>query len=441
MTGTITRATEWRALYQDRLSSADDAVATIHNGDDIYVPIGQNVESVLRALVARPDLRNVTLTCLPNADLGWFAPGMAERLTVNVLYAGQHTRDAVEQGIADFTPFMMYGHHKGLDEGREEGRPVDVCLIAVTPPNEHGYVCLGHAVWDARTSVRRAVRTIATVNRNIPLTHGDSWLHVSEIDRFVEDHTPLALRPIAEPDPWDAPIAGYVDSLVRDGDTIQIGVGSTTGNLLHLGALANKQDLGYFGELTVQGTIDLVKQGVITSRHMTTHPGRFLATTAGNSPEDRAYINDNPFFQFEAVDYIHDPRAIARNDNYTAINNAISIDLTGQIAASAIGPRVYSGTGGHLSFAFGAFMSRGGRYICVLPATARGGKVSRIVPRFEQGQPVTVPREIADTVVSEYGIARLLNRSVRERAEALISIAHPDFRTELRREAQRLFWP
>ncbi|MGH2585378.1 MAG: acetyl-CoA hydrolase/transferase C-terminal domain-containing protein, partial [Dehalococcoidia bacterium] len=252
---------------------------------------------------------------------------------------------------------------------------------------------------------------------------------------------PLPERTPPPPDPWDAPIAGYAGSLVHTGDTIQIGVGSTTGNLILLGGLEGKEDLGYFGELTVQGTVEMVKQGVINGRRMATHPGRFVATTAGNSPADWAFIAENPAFEFYAVDYIHDPRAIAANDNYTAINNALAVDLTGQIAAATIGPRVYSGTGGHLSFAIGAFMARRGRYVCVLPATARGGTVSRIVPQFEPGQIVTVPREFADTVVTEYGIARLLNRSVRERAEELIAVAHPDFRAELRRAAQQLFWP
>jgi 4-hydroxybutyrate CoA-transferase len=339
---------------------------------------------------------------------------------------------------------MIYGQHKALDEGREGARPIDLTIIHVTPPNEHGYVCLGHAVWDAKTTVRRARMTVAVVNEHLPRTYGDSWLHVSEIDLFVEDHTPLpdtTSRTYPPPEPWDAAIAGYVGSLVRDGDTIQIGIGSTTGNLLRLGALDDKHDLGYFGELTVPGTIDLVKKGVITGRRMTTHPDRFIASTAGNSAEDRAFIHDNPFFEFYAVDYVLNPRVIARNDNFVAINNALAIDLTGQIAASTLGPRVYSGTGGQLSFALGAFLSRGGRYVCVLPSTARNGTVSRIVPQFEAGQVVTVPRELADTVVTEYGIAHLLNRSVRERAEALIAIAHPDFRTELRAAARRLFWP
>jgi 4-hydroxybutyrate CoA-transferase len=400
---------------------------------------------VLHALVAHADaLRDVTVTCLPGADYGWIGPEFDGRLTVNVVYASQFTREALERRLADFTPFMMYGHHKGLDEGRPEGRPVDTLVIAVTPPNEQGYVCLGNAVWDAGTTVRRARTTIAVVNRHLPRTFGESWLPASAIDWFVEDHTPLpdiTGRAYPPPDPWDEPIAGYVDSLVNDGDTLQIGTGSTTGNILRLGGLKDKHDLGYFGELTVPGTIDLVRRGVITSRRMTTHPGKFIAATAGNSAEDRAFINDNPFFEFRPVDYVHDPRNVAANDNFRAINNAIAIDLTGQIAASHIGPRVYSGSGGHFVFARGAFMSRGGRYVCVLPSTARGGTVSRIQPQFDPGQIVTVPRDIADTVVTEYGIARLLNRSVRERAEALIAVAHPDFRAELRRAARSLFWP
>jgi len=433
---------DWRTLYHSRLVSAEEAAATVRTGDHVYIPVGQAPNAVIGALTARRDeLENVTVTCLPVADYGWFAPEFEGRFTVNVIYASPFTRAAVESGAADYTPFMIYGAHKARDEGREEARPIDVNLIGVTPPNERGYVCLGHVVWDAKSTVRRAARTIATVNPHLPRTFGDSWLHVSEIDLFVEGPAPLPVRTPPPPDPWDAPIAGYVGSLVRNGDTIQIGVGSTTGNVILLGGLEGKEDLGYFGELTVQGTVDMVRQGLITGRRMTTHPGRFVATTAGNSPADWDFIADNPAFEFYAVDYIHDPRAIAANDNYTAINNALAVDLTGQIAAATIGPRVYSGTGGHLSFAIGAFMARGGRYVCVLPATAKGGTVSRIVPQFEPGQIVTVPREFADTVVTEYGIARLLNRSVRERAEELIAVAHPDYRPELRRAAQQLFWP
>lgn len=436
---------DWQAHFRSRLVSTEAAAARIKPGDNIYIPVGQQIHAVVRALCARaPELHGITVTCLPAADYGWFAPEFPDTFTVNVLYASIFTRDAVGQGVADYTPFMFYGAHKALDQGREEGRYIDVNLISVTPPNEHGYVCLGNAVWDAKTSVRRAKTTIAVVNEHLPHTFGDSWLHVSELDWFVEDHTPppdATARTYPPPESWDAAIAGYVGSLVHDGDTIQIGTGSTTGNLNRLGAFDERQDLGYFTELTIPGTIDLVKRGIITSRRMTTHPGRFIAATAGNNAEDRAFINGNPFFEFHAVDYVLDPRSIAANDHYVAINNALAIDLTGQIAVSTIGPRVYSGTGGHLPFAMGAFMAPHGRYVCVLPSTARGGSVTRIVPQFESGQVVTVPRELADTVVTEYGIARLLNRSVRERAEELIAIAHPDFRAELRAAAQKLFWP
>ncbi len=435
----------WQEMFNQRLMSPAQAAALVRPGDHIYLPVGQGPRVVIEALLARrEELRDVTVTALPQGEFGWFEPEFEGRITVNVLYASPFTREALERRQADYTPFMFYGHHKGLDDGRHEARPVDVNVIHVTPPNAHGFVCLGHSVWDARTTVRRARTNIAVVNPYLPRTFGDSWIAVAEIDAFVDDATPLpdaTARVYPPPEPWDEAIAGYTGTLVQDGDTIQIGTGSTTGNLVRLGALDARRDLGYFGELTVPGTIDLVRRGVITSRRMTTHPGRFIATTAGNSQEDRDFINDNPFFEFYAVDYVHDPRNIARNDNFIAINNALTVDLTGQIAASTIGPRVYSGTGGQFSFAMGAFMSRGGRYVTVLPSSARAGAVSRIVPRFEPGQIVTVPRDIADTVVTEYGIARLLNRSVRERAEALISVAHPDFRAELRAAARAMFWP
>lgn len=440
-----TANTSWRDLYLHRLASAEEAIAQVKSGNSIYitVPAGQASEPLIAALLGRADkIHDVEITCLQQIDYGWFSDDLLERLTIKVVYASPVTREPLEERRIDYTPWWVYGAHKALDEERTETRPIDIALVTITPPNARGYCCFGASLWDAKSTVRRARTTIAIVNEHLPHTFGDTWIHVSEIDYFVENHTPLAPRRLTwEADPWDRPIAEHVASLIKDGDTLQFGTGSTTGNIPSSGVLDNKHDLGYFAELTVPGTVELVRKGVITSRYMTTHPGRFVTTTAGNSLEDLEFINNNPMFEFYDVGYIHDPRVIARNDNMVAINNAIAIDLTGQIAASHIGPRAYSGTGGHLSYALGAFMSKGGRYICVLPSTARGGTVSRIVPQFEPGQIVTVPRDIADIVVTEYGVARLLNKSQRERANELIAIAHPDFRSELRKHAQKLFWP
>jgi 4-hydroxybutyrate CoA-transferase len=439
-TWTEQATTDWRELYARRRVGPEEAVALVKSGDRIYIPVGQRVGILIAALLGRAhELEDVEVKCLPTADYGWYDDAFRGHISVNVVFATLFSRAAVNRQQAEFTPWWVWGGHKALDEGRPEARPVDVVLISVTPPNRWGYCCLGNSLWDAKTTARRAKKVVAVVSEAIPHTYGDTWLHVSEIDAFVE-HTeppPEARWAYPEPDPWDRPIAEYVASLVKDRDTIQIGTGSTTGNIPRLGVLDGKHDLGYFGELTVPGTVELVQKGVITSRYLESHPGKFVTTTAGNSVEDLDFIDNNPTFEFYAVEYVHDPRVIGRHDNLVAINNALTVDLTGQIGAASIGPQIYSGTGGHLAYAMGAFLSRGGRYICVLPSTAVGGTVSRIVPQFAPGQIVTVPRDLADIVVTEYGIARLLNKTERERANELIAVAHPDFRAELRRAAER----
>jgi 4-hydroxybutyrate CoA-transferase len=341
---------------------------------------------------------------------------------------------------ADFRPWTVWAAHKAHNEGRPGARALDVALVAVSPPNKHGYCCFGNALWDQRKVALEARTTIAAVDPTIPATFGDTWIPASAIDWFVEIE-PLAPRilPPAPTEPWEPAIAGLVSTLVHDGDTIQLGLGSTTAAVARLGALDAKHDLAYWGELTVPGTVNLVRQGVINGRRSTTHPGKFIAASAGNSPEDIAFIANNPTFEFYEPDYVHNPMYVARNDDMVAINNALSVDLTGQIAAGEIGHQTWSGTGGQLPFAIGAFMSKGGRSITVLPSTAVGGTVSRVVAQFAPGQIVTVPRDIADIIVTEYGIAHLLGKTQRQRAEELIAIAHPDFRAELRREASRLF--
>jgi 4-hydroxybutyrate CoA-transferase len=435
------RSIDWRSWYDGHTVSADEAVSHIQPDDFIWIPVGQRVAGLLASLLGHLDeLAPVHAAFVPTDDVSWYTPEIAEQLRLSMVYSAPMSRRAVNEGRVDFRPWWVWGAHKAADEHRPGARSPDVVPITVRPPNEHGYCRLGNWVWDAKDTAMCARTVIAIVNDGLPRTFGDTWIHVSDIDWFVPDSEPLPRTRWVPPDPepWDKPIAEYVRSLIRDGDTLQIGTGSTTGNLARLGALEDKHDLGWFSELTVPGIIDLVEAGVITGRHMATHPGKILNTTAGSTPEEIAYIDDNPMFEFYSTEYMHHPICIARNDNFVAINGAISVDLTGQIAASHIGPQLYSGTGGQLAYALGAFMSKGGRSITVLPSTARGGSVSRITPQFVAGQIVTLPRDIADIVVTEYGIAHLLNKTQRERAEQLIAVAHPDFRTELRRDAARL---
>jgi 4-hydroxybutyrate CoA-transferase len=443
MTVTTERTTaDWREHYQRRLVPADEAAVQIKSGDRIWISPQQYVSLLLTALVARSDeLRDVEIRALVMGEFGWYDQSFRGHIEINTYFASLFSREAVNERQASFTPWMVWGAHKALDEGRSGARPIDVALVSVTPPNEHGYCCFGPHMWDAKTTAARAKTVIAAVNEHLPRTFGDTWVHCSEIDWFVEDPTPLPdySRVYPPPEPWDGSIAELVGTLVRDGDTVQIGTGSTTGNLVRLGAFEGRQNLGYFAELTVPGLVDLARHGVITSRYLNLHPGKFVTSTAGNGSDDLAFIADNPMFEFYSTEYMHDPRVIGRIDNLVAINNALTIDLTGQIGAGNIGARTWSGTGGHLSYAMGAFLSKGGRYICILPSTAVGGTMSRVVSAFEPGQVVTVPRDLADYVVTEYGIAQLLNKTERERADELIAIAHPDFRAELRRAAERLY--
>jgi acyl-CoA hydrolase len=421
---------------------AAQAARLIESGDLIWVPIGHTPISLLAALAAREkELRGVKIRAALIPDVGWFRSEAREHFDLQVQFAIlPDNRKALEDRIIDLHLFSMIRQHKAIDTEREEGEPIDHLMLVVSPPNERGWMCVGNSVWDAVTTARRARTVIAEVNDSTPLTCGDSWLHVSQFDALVEAHRPpIALPSPADFSPVDRAIAGHVKTLVCDRDTLQVGLGSHTGALARLGAFDDAEDLGFFSELTVPGVVDLVRRGNITSRYAEVHPGKVVACHIGNSAEDLAFIQGNPVFELHSYDHTNDPRVIARHQRMLAINGALMVDLSGQIGVYAIGSRVYTGLGGHLGFAIGATLSERGRYVSVIPSTARGGTLSTVVPRFAEGQIVSVPRELADTVVTEHGIARLLGKSVRERAAALIEVAHPDFRPELRKAAQELY--
>lgn len=435
------RAGRWRDEYERRTVTATEAVSHIESRQKIWIAAQQHPEALLLALVGRAgELQDVQLESILLADYGWFLPELAGSFQPRITQAVEVTRPFIADRSADFVPWWAFLAHKATDEGRRGARPMDVTMFSVSPPNDQGWCCFGNILWDARECAQRASLVLAEVNDELPHTFGDGWIHVSEIDYFVANsHTPTFFD-YPDPGPEDRAIADNVAELLRDRDCIQTGTGVSVAALLKLGVFRNFKELGWFTEMTMSGTMELVRDGIVTCEHVNPNPGHFVAT-GYNCDGDIEHIRENPFFLLKPVDYVHNPRVIGSIENMVSINSAITIDLTGQIASGAIGSRIWSGTGGQLSFAMGALFSKGGRYICVLPSTARAGEVSRIVPEFAPGQLVTVPREMADIVVTEHGVANLLYRSQRERANELINVAHPEHRAGLRQAADSAYGP
>ena len=435
-----------KSEYERKLMTAEQAAGLVESGDLIWIPSTHSPPAIMAVLATREsELRDVTIRSVALPDMGWFRADAAAAWNLQVQYAiVPDNRQALADRVIDCHPLSMIREHKVRDTRPGEERAIDDLFLVVSPPNPQGWVCVGNSVWDAVTSARRAKRVIAELSPAMPLTSGDSWLHVSQLDANVPgDRARLGM---ADPDPAafpasDRAITAHLKTLVKDGATIQLGLGKRTTAAMMFGAFDDANDLGYFGELTVPGTIERARRGIITSRYAEVHPNRFVSCNMGNSFEDLDTIEGNPFFELHSYEHTNDPNVIARHDDMLAINCALGIDLSGQIAVYALGPAVYTGLGGQLAFHFGAFLSKRGRAVTLIPSTAQRGKVSTIVPQFASGQIVSIPRELADTVVTEHGVAHLLGKSVRERAEALCEVAHPDHRDWLRSEARRLFHP
>lgn len=415
-----------------------EVAAKVSSGDRVYAVIGHECPELVAALIARGDeLSDIEIRKIGGfwEDYGIYTPEWASRIRVNVSFATTPSRPGVADGIVDFTVVGFGEVNRHIDQGRPDAKGYDHCWFTVTPPDEDGYCCVGTQLWDLRSAMRNSKLTFAGVNPHLPRTVGNrnTWLHVSEIDFFFEHDEPALERVRRAPTAEAKAIAGYVSTLVRDGDTIHVGAGRTTFALPLLGAFDEKNDLGYFAETTPPGVVDLARQGVITSKYATLRPNKFVTTgLTVTGPDEAAFVDGNPFFEFFDYEDMLSPAFIARNDNLVAIHNALAVDLLGQITVASVGPRLRAGTGGQLGFHVGAFLSKGGRAVTVLPSTTTDGR-TRIVATHPPGQIVTIPWDLADTVVTEYGVAELLGKSIRRRAEALIAIAHPDARDELRR--------
>ena len=428
----------WKDHYRACTMDAAQAAQMVRSGDRLVVGHGCSApRSLLRAVTARaPQLCNVAITHMLTLDECLYArPEYADTFRVNALFAGPVTREAIAAGYADYTPVFF----KDIPAMFKPGGllPVDVAAVSVSPPDADGYVSLGVSVDYTLEAVSQAKRVIAEVNPNMPRTMGYSLVPVTRFAAFVPVDEPLAELKPTRTGPVEERIGQHIAGLIADGDCLQLGIGAIPDAVLHF--LGDKRDLGIHTELVSDGVMHLAQQGVITGARKSLNPGKIVITFAMGSSSFYTWLHNNPLINIQPVDYTNDPYVIAQNDNFVSINSCLSVDLLGQVASDTLGPRQYSGIGGQVDFIRGAALSKGGKSILAMPATAAKGTVSRICAALEQGQVVTTSRYDVDYIVTEYGVAALKGRTMRQRAKALIDIAAPEFREQLRVEQRTLF--
>jgi acetyl-CoA hydrolase len=429
----------WLTKYEDRLTSAEEAVKVIQSHQRVFLTGNCSVpQKLLGALVSRAGslsdveiVQVLTVGPAPHA-----APEMEGHLRVNTLFISPNVRTAVHEGRADFTPVLLSEVPLLFREGH---LPLDAVLVQVSPPDEHGFCSLGIEAGLVKTPAQVAKTVIAEVNEQMPRTLGDSFIHFSKIDYAVPVNYPLAELPMGEPNDLSMSIGRYVADLIEDGSTMQMGIGAIPDAVLNY--LEGKRDLGVHTELFSDGVMKLIQQGIITNERKTLHSGKIVAGFILGSHDLYDFVDDNPIIELHPTEYVNDPFIIAQNEKMISINSAIEVDLTGQVCADSIGPKLYSGVGGQLDFVYGAARSKGGKPIIALPSTATPGggeAISRIVSTLKPGAGVVTTRNHVHYIATEYGIAYLYGKTIKERARALIEIAHPDFREELERQAFEL---
>ena len=417
--------------WLDRSVSADDAVAGIASGMRVFVHgAAATPTPLIEALSRRQDLSGVTLYHLHTVGPAPFAePAAAGRFLSVSLFTGQPLRRAIEDGRADFVPVFLSDIPRLFTSG---AIPLDAALVQLSPPDRHGYCTLGTSVDAALAAALSARLVIAEINERMPRTHGNTLVPVRRVAAFTRTNRPLPVHPSRPSTPEEDAIGEHAAQLVPDGATLQMGIGAIPDAVLR--RLTGKRDLGVHTEMFSDGIVDLVEAGAITNRRKHVHPGRIVTSFVLGTERLYSFVDDNPFVEFHPCDRTNDTALIRRNDHAVAINSALEIDLSGQVCADSIGFRIYSGIGGQMDFIRGSALSRGGKPIIALPSTAARGTVSRIASALKPGSGVVTTRGHVHWVVTEYGAVNLFGLSLRQRAERLISIAHPDFRPELRRE-------
>lgn len=428
----------WQNDYRKKVVSAAEAVKAIKSNDNVYIQSNAAAPDVLiKAMVQRvPQLVGVTIIhILTMANADYVKAEYANSFKVKALFIGSNVREAVNEGRAEYMPVFLGEIPKLLES---EIIPVDVCLVQVSPPDAHGYCSYGVSVDCTIAACKKAPIVIAEINKQMPRTFGRSLVHVSQLNYIVESDHPLPeLLLEASTDVAEA-IGKNVATLVDDQATLQLGIGAIPDAVLKY--LSGKKDLGIHSEMVSDGIIDLIDQGVITNRAKTILPGKVAVSFIMGTRRLYDFVDNNPCIEFSTSDFINDPFIISQNYKMTAINSALQVDVTGQVVADSIGNYLYSGVGGQVDFIRGASRAIGGKAIIAMPSTAKNNTVSRIVACLTPGSGVVTSRADVHYVVTEYGIAQLYGKTVKERAQALINIAHPSFRAKVLEECRQISW-
>jgi acyl-CoA hydrolase len=408
--------------------TAEEALKIVKSNDKIYIHAAAAAPSVLiKALADRHDeLRNVEICQLHTEGEAPYAnPEYAESFHVNSFFIGRNVRHTLKAGNGSYTPVFLSEVPLLFKRNIVD---IKVALIHVSVPDQHGYCSLGVSVEATLAAIDNADHVIAQVNKQMPRTFGDGIIHITEIDAFVECDVPLPTHPVTEPTAVEIKIGDNVANLIEDRSTLQMGIGNIPNAVLS--RLHNHKDLGLHTEMFSDGVIDLILKDVINGNYKGVNPGRALATFLMGSKRLYDYVDDNPFVEMRSSDYVNDVSIIKQNPRMVAINSAIEVDVTGQVCADSIGSKMYSGVGGQMDFIRGASLSEGGKAIIALPSVTKKG-ISRIVPALKTGAGVVTTRAHIHYVVTEYGVANLYGKTIKQRVKALVNIAHPDHREDL----------
>ncbi|HZP63375.1 MAG TPA: acetyl-CoA hydrolase/transferase C-terminal domain-containing protein [Terriglobales bacterium] len=428
----------WLTEYKNKVRTPDEALKCVRSGMRVYIQPGcAEPETLVEALMRRgPDVYDVEIVHMMTLGAApYVAPEMAGHFRHNAVFIGSNVREAINDGRADYTPIYL----SEIEELFESGAmPIDVALIEVSPPDPHGFCSFGIGVDTTLTAAKVARYVVAQVNDQMPRTYGDSFIHVGDIDVVVESSRPLCAKRDSKSDETQIEIARNVAGLIEDGAVLQTGIGGIPDAVLTF--LMDRKDLGVHSELVSDGVIPLIEAGVINGARKNFKPRKIILGFALGTKRLFDFVDDNPIFEFHPTSYTNDPLFIARNDNMVAINSALQVDLTGQVCSDSIGTFFYSGIGGQVDFLRGASRAKGGKPIIAIPSTAKQGTISRIAPMLSPGAGVVTSRGLIRYVVTEFGVAYLHGKSIRERAKALIEIAHPKFRNELYDYCEKTKW-